>query len=92
MSTALYLVGFIVLIAGLAWGALQMGVPALWVGIGVVVVAGIAIISIAGNLRDTEASRPVAPTAAPPAAPPASPPPAAPQEPREPREPREPKD
>lgn len=58
MSTALYVVGFIVLIAGLAWGALQLGVPSLWVTIGVVVVAGVSIISIAGNLQKTEASTP----------------------------------
>ena len=54
MSTALYVIGFIVLIAGLAWAAAQLGVPSIWITIGVVVVAGIAIIGIAGNLRDTE--------------------------------------
>ena len=58
MSTALYILGFVVLIAGLAWAASALGVPSLWVTIGVVVVAGIAIISLAGNLRETEATRP----------------------------------
>lgn len=54
MSTALYVIGFIVLIAGLAWAATVLGVPSIWITIGVVVVAGIAIIGIAGNLRETE--------------------------------------
>lgn len=54
MSTALYVIGFIVLIAGLAWAATVLGVPSIWITIGVVVVAGIAIIGIAGNLRQTE--------------------------------------
>ena len=71
MATALYVLGFIVLIAGLAWAASILGVPSLWITIGVVVVAGIAIISLAGNLRETEARTP--------------PPPSTPREPREPR-------
>ena len=58
MSTALYILGFIVLIAGLAWAASALGVPSLWITIGVVVVAGIALISLAGNLRQTESTRP----------------------------------
>lgn len=54
MATALYVIGFIVLIAGLAWAATQLGVPSIWITIGVVIVAGIAIIGIAGNLRGSE--------------------------------------
>jgi predicted acyltransferase len=57
MSTALYLLGFVVLIAGLAWAASVLGVPSLWITIGIVVVAGIAIISLAGNLQRTETDR-----------------------------------
>ena len=66
MSTAVYVIGFIVVIAGLAWAATVLGVPSIWITIGVIVVAGIAIISIAANLRDTEARTP-------PAQPPAQP-------------------
>lgn len=58
MSTAVYVIGFIVLIAGLAWAATVLGVPSIWITIGVIVVAGIAIIGIANNLRDTEARTP----------------------------------
>ncbi len=54
MSTAVYVVGFIVLLAGLAWAATILGVPSIWITIGVVVVAGIALIGMAGNLRETE--------------------------------------
>jgi predicted acyltransferase len=61
MSTAVYVIGFIVLIAGLAWAATVLGVPTLWITIGVVVVAGIAILSLASNLRDTEARTPPPP-------------------------------
>jgi hypothetical protein len=72
MSTAVYVIGFIVLIAGLAWAATVLGVPSIWITIGVIVVAGIAIISIASNLRDTEAR---------------TPPPQPPAQPREPHDP-----
>lgn len=54
MSTAVYVIGFIVMVAGLAWAATVLGVPSIWITIGVVVVAGVGIIGIAGNLRQTE--------------------------------------
>lgn len=54
MSTAVYVIGFIVLLAGLAWAATILGVPSIWITIGVVVVAGVALIGMAGNLRETE--------------------------------------
>ena len=61
MSTALYFVGFLVLIGGLAWGATALGVPTLWVMVGAVVLAGIAIISIAGSVKDREVAGSAAP-------------------------------
>jgi uncharacterized membrane protein YiaA len=42
-SFAWYLIGFIVLIIGLAWAAVLLNVPALWVAIGVVVLLGMGI-------------------------------------------------
>lgn len=89
MSTIVYVLGFIVLIAGLAWAATILGVPSMWVTVGVVVVAGIAIIGIAGNLQTKETTTPP-PQAQQPPAQPQQQPPAQPQQPREPREPREP--
>ncbi len=40
-----YLIGFIVLILGLAIGAHLLGVPTLWIAVGVIVLVGIGIIS-----------------------------------------------
>jgi hypothetical protein len=44
MSFGLYIVGFIVLIIGLAIGAHMAHVPDKWIGVGVIVMIGIAII------------------------------------------------
>lgn len=41
----IYLVGFLVVIAGLAYGAYLLGAPPVWIGIGVVVLLGIGILS-----------------------------------------------
>ena len=45
MSFALYLAGFIILIAGLAWAATLMKVPAVWIGVGVVILLGLGILT-----------------------------------------------
>ena len=50
MNLVFYVVGFIVLIAGLAWAATLLGLPSLWIMVGVVIVAGMAILSIAGHV------------------------------------------
>lgn len=52
MSIALYIVGFVVLIGGLAMAAVQLGVPQSWIIIGVIVLVGIALIGIASSLRN----------------------------------------
>ena len=52
MSLALYIVGFVVLIGGLAMAAVELGVPQSWIVIGVIVLVGIAIIGIASSLRN----------------------------------------
>lgn len=44
MSFSMYMVGFIVLIVGLALGAYLMHVPQTWIGVGVVVMVGIGIL------------------------------------------------
>lgn len=44
-SFGMYLVGFIILIVGLALAAYLLGAPALWIGVGVVVLIGIGILS-----------------------------------------------
>jgi hypothetical protein len=44
-SFGMYLIGFIVLIVGLALAAYLLGAPPLWIGIGVIVMVGIGILS-----------------------------------------------
>lgn len=42
-SFSWYLIGFIILVIGLAWAAIMLGVQTLWVAIGVVVLLGMGI-------------------------------------------------
>lgn len=44
-SFAIYLIGFIILIIGLAIAANLLGLPTIWIGVGVVVMIGIAVLS-----------------------------------------------
>ena len=44
MSFAIYLVGYVVLIVGLCWGATLLHVPAEWIAVGAICLAGIAIL------------------------------------------------
>ncbi len=44
-SFSTYLIGFIVLIIGLAVGAYLVGAPPLWIGVGAIVLIGIGILS-----------------------------------------------
>ncbi len=41
----LYLVGFILLIAGVCYGAYLLGVPPVWIGVVVLILAGIGVMS-----------------------------------------------
>jgi hypothetical protein len=43
MSFGIYLIGFLVLIGGLAYGATLLRVPTHWIIVGVIVLLGIAI-------------------------------------------------
>ena len=49
MSFALYIVGFIVLIVGLAWGAHLAHVPPHWIGVGAVVLVGLGVVKAVGH-------------------------------------------
>ena len=44
MSFAIYIVGYIILIVGLAIGAHLLHVPPQWIGVGVICLIGVAII------------------------------------------------
>ena len=45
MSFGLYIVGFIVMIIGLAFGAHLLHVPPKWIGVGIVVLIGLGILT-----------------------------------------------
>ncbi len=45
MSFAIYLIGFLILIGGLAWGAFTLGIAPVFIGIGVVILIGLGLIS-----------------------------------------------
>ncbi|MEO5590019.1 MAG: hypothetical protein ABIS03_10570 [Gemmatimonadaceae bacterium] len=44
-SFGTYLIGFVVLIVGLAVAAFLLGAPPMWIGVGVIVMIGIGILS-----------------------------------------------
>ena len=57
MSFALYLIGFIVLIVGLAIGAFLLHLPGHWIAVGVIVLVGLGILSGAANTRQRDPSK-----------------------------------
>jgi predicted signal transduction protein with EAL and GGDEF domain len=56
MSFALYIIGFIVLIAGLAYGANLLHVEPRWIGVGVVVLIGLGIVMGVTSTRQRDPS------------------------------------
>ncbi|KQW54537.1 hypothetical protein [Variovorax sp. Root411] len=56
MSFALYLIGFLIFLGGVAWGASVAGVPSLYIGIGLVILLGIGIFSAVSRTRSKDPS------------------------------------
>jgi hypothetical protein len=56
MSFALYLIGFALLIGGIAWGLVTAGVPTLYVGIACLILLGIGIITGVSRTRSKDPS------------------------------------
>ena len=54
MSFGIYAVGFAILIAGLAYVAHLMHVPTQWIGAGVIVMAGLGILSAVKATRQKD--------------------------------------
>lgn len=52
-----YLIGFIVLLIGLAIAAYLLGVPAIWIVVGAIILLGIGIISATGRNDDPRVPR-----------------------------------
>ncbi|HEX6306829.1 MAG TPA: hypothetical protein VFZ69_01510 [Longimicrobiales bacterium] len=55
-SFGIYVLGFVILIVGLALAANMLGVPTVWIGIGVIVLIGIGVLS--GVSRTRQRDRP----------------------------------
>jgi hypothetical protein len=56
MSFGLYTLGFVIMLAGLIWGAHLMHVPPHWIAVGAVVLIGIGILSGVKNTRQKDPS------------------------------------
>ena len=63
-SFATYLIGFIILIAGLAIAAYLLNVPSMWIGVGVIVMIGIGVLmaTTRTKTRDSDHAGPDGPT------------------------------
>ena len=55
-SFGIYIVGYIILIIGLALAANLLAVPAIWIGVGVIVLIGVGVLS--GVSRTRQRDRP----------------------------------
>jgi urea transporter len=69
-SFGVYLIGFIILVIGLALGAHLAGVPSMWIAVGVICLVGIGILSA---VKKTQ-GKPGGPTAGGPTSGPSGPP------------------
>lgn len=56
MSFSLYLLGFGILIVGLAYGANLMGIPQHWIAVGVIVLVGLGILTGVASTRRRDPS------------------------------------
>jgi len=54
MSFALYVLGFLILVVGLAMGANMLHVPPRWIGVGVVVLLGLAVLTGVTHTRSRD--------------------------------------
>jgi hypothetical protein len=55
-NLALYMIGYLILIGGLAWGAHVLGVSPTWIAIGAVVLLGFGVVSGVSRTRRPEDS------------------------------------
>jgi hypothetical protein len=54
MSFAIYLVGFLILLIGVAWGMSAAGLPIIWIGVVMLILLGIGIISGVSRTRSKD--------------------------------------
>jgi hypothetical protein len=55
-NMAIYLIGVVILIAGLAWGASIAGLSSTWIAVGALVLLGAGIVGAVGRTRRPEHS------------------------------------
>lgn len=68
-SFATYLIGFIILIVGLAFAAYLLNVPQMWIGVGVLVLIGIGVLSATTRTKMRDPSETTGGSTRPPSAP-----------------------
>jgi hypothetical protein len=68
-SFATYLIGFIILIVGLAFAAYLLNVPQMWIGVGVLVLIGIGVLSATTRTKMRDPTETGGGTTRPPSAP-----------------------
>lgn len=56
MSFGLYVIGFLILIGGLAYGAALLHIPAHWIVVGAVVLLGFGILTGVKNTRQKDSA------------------------------------
>jgi hypothetical protein len=56
MSFGIYLIGYVILIVGLAIGANMINIPPRWIGVGVLIMVGIGIVSGVMHTRQRDPS------------------------------------
>lgn len=54
MSFGIYFIGFLIIIAGLAYGAMLLHVPLVWIAVGAVVLIGAALATGARTTRQKD--------------------------------------
>lgn len=54
MSFGIYLVGFLILIGGLVYGAVLLNVPYEWIAVGAIILVGFAILSGVRSTRQKD--------------------------------------
>jgi hypothetical protein len=56
MSFGLYILGYLIVIAGLTYGAMLMHVPTHWIAVGVIVLAGLGIVTGVKTTRQKDSA------------------------------------
>jgi len=57
-SFSIYLIGFVVLIIGLAVAAYLLNLPAMWIGVGVIILLGLGILSATRHTKPKDPQPP----------------------------------